>query len=383
MHAIDAYFLAHPDGEEVTLAAAREVGESQLKTISAGRGFDRAKQDLGLLTAITLVDMYGSNRVLTLRRENRRSVSARRNLWPEIEWVANFTPHRVLPKTPVIERILLDTNIVRNFIHGDISSIDFNELIKIKGKHPISIGNAAIAELAAALYRGSIPFAEWSTRVKILDSVIDPDFPVAPGGKELSAIWGGHSSLGIDLAETRAHHRATWRLIRDAKSPSDLEKGVDFSGPTGRRYLIRVDPSNYESVFREEGHRWSEWFTRTVEILKNEESNGTSVSEDFLIQIQKSDLIKDMGFSDAEKLDLIVRVMAKRLIQGMKKRDPYKAKKTHNDPLDIDLLYGIPLPAWICTSDTKLLTLVESTGSADANKVMSPNVLFDRLRAVL
>jgi hypothetical protein len=380
IQAIDEYIESHLDGEEATLAVAKRVGESRLRTFSDGRGFDRAKQDLGLLTAITLVDMHGANRVLTLRRDDRRSVSARRNTWPEIGWVGNFTPHRVLPEVPTTERILLDTNIVRNIIHGDKDAIDLEELARVKRKHPVSIGNAAIAELAAALFRGSIPFEDWSTKVMHIDSVLDIDFPVAPGGKELSALWGGHTSTGLDLAETRAHHRATWRLIREARTRTDLEKGVEFVGPTGRRYLIRVDQATYESAFTEEGKRWSEWFERTIKILKEEASQGTEISERFLIQIQKSDLIKDMGFADAEKLDLVVRVLAKRLVQGIKPKDPYKARNSHNEPLDLDLLYGLPLPAWVCTSDTRLLHLARSTGSADASNVMSPRELLDRLR---
>lgn len=49
--------------------------------------------------------------------------------------------------------------------------------------------------------------------------------------------------------------------------------------------------------------------------------------------------------------------------------------------MDLDLLFGIPLPAWIVTADLKLHRLVQATSSQDKAAVMTSEELLKRLRS--
>ncbi|MDY0061008.1 MAG: hypothetical protein RBU45_14450 [Myxococcota bacterium] len=377
--AIQTYFQDNPDGEEVTLAVLRALGKERLEQIGGGRSFGRVKQDVGLFAAQMLVDLFTAARVQTLRRDDETSVSDRRNKWPDLDWVDSYAPHRVLPPPLRVERILLDTGVVRKVIHGDADALDPAALARAQGGHAVSVADGALAELAAALLRGSVTIEAWSERIRLLDGLLDPDFPVAPGGWELAALWGGHSTVGLDLDEVRAYYRAAWSYLRNVKSVEDLARREVFHAPSGRSYAIRLDLKHVEAVLDEAGRKWSGWVAEIAELLRGQRDGGDPVSEDDLRRLAKSNLLLDMGAADAEKLDLVVHVLAKRATQAIGGLTPYNPKGKPNDPLDLDLLFGIPLPAWICTSDERLHRMVRSTAAADRTAVMTVQELLDKL----
>jgi hypothetical protein len=379
--AVEAYFDAHPDGEEVTLAVLEALGRNRLDQMRGGRSFDRVKQDVGLLVAQTLVDLYGAGRVATLRRDDGKSVSARRNTRATLDWVDSFAPHRVLRLTRRSERILLDTSVVRKVIHGDGDALDPAVLAAAKGDHAVSIADGTFVELAAALLRGSVTPEKWVKRIAMFDDLLDPDFPVVPGGKKLAAFWGGHPPAGLDLNEARAYYRAVWAYLRNAKSAVDLSRREVFYVPSGRAYSIQLDQTHVEAVLAEVGQRWSGWVTNIATLIRGLRDNGESVTEENLRQVTKSHLMLDMGAADAGKLDLVSHVLAKRGIQAAAARTPYNPNGDPNDPLDLDLLFGIPLPAWVCTADARLHRLVRSTPCADRNAVMTVAELLETLAA--
>jgi hypothetical protein len=76
----------------------------------------------------------------------------------------------------------------------------------------------------------------------------------------------------------------------------------------------------------------------------------------------------------------VIHVLAKRAIQASTGKTPYSPKGDHNDALDLDLLFGIPLPAWVVTADLRLHRLVQATSSRDKVAVMTSAELLDRLR---
>lgn len=96
--AIQDYIRTHREGEDVTLAALRAIGEHNLHASAAlppGRSFNRAKQDAGLLVAQILVEIYGPTRVFTLRRNDRKSIASRRNTEGDLTWVTCHAAHSV------------------------------------------------------------------------------------------------------------------------------------------------------------------------------------------------------------------------------------------------------------------------------------------------
>ena len=97
IEAIQAYISANPNGEGATLAVLNAVGRERLTRIAGDGQFGRIKQDLGLLSAQLLVEIFGADRVETLRRDDRVRVASRRNTWKNLEWVNSFAPHRILP----------------------------------------------------------------------------------------------------------------------------------------------------------------------------------------------------------------------------------------------------------------------------------------------
>jgi hypothetical protein len=148
VEAIENYLHDHPDGEDVTLAVLQAIGRQRLQAFAKDRTFDRVKQDVGLLVAQTLVDLFGAIRVHTLRREDRKGSSARRNTWTQLPWVNSYALHRVRPAASHSERILLDTSVVRKIVHGDADALDVGALLALKDNHPVSIADGALAELA-------------------------------------------------------------------------------------------------------------------------------------------------------------------------------------------------------------------------------------------
>lgn len=275
---------------------------------------------------------------------------------------------------------MLDTSVVRKIVHGDPDALDVNALLALKGNHLVSIADGALAELADQLLRGSISPGDWAKGIAAIDSLLDPDFPLAPGGKELASMWGAHPPVGLDLGEARAYYRAAWRYLRSVQQPADLTRREVFHAPSGRGYAIRLDAAHVRTVLAEAGARWASWVANVAGLITKSKDEGDKVTEADLQRLMLSNLALDMGVADAMKLDLVIHVLAKRAIQASTGKTPYNPKGEHNDPLDLDLLFGIPLPAWVVTADLRLHRLVQSTASRDKASVMTPEELLNRLR---
>jgi hypothetical protein len=382
LDAIRAYLREDPQGEEITLFVLKTLGRERLRSFSKERSFHRVKQDVGLLVPQALVDSFGAMRVQTLRRDDRKAPSARRNTWADLHWVNSATPHRVLPASAKVERILLDTSVVRKYVHGDSDALDVESLAGYLGEHPVSIADGALVELANQLFRGSVSAPLWTARIAALDKILDTEFPVAPGGRELAALWGGGPPVGMDIGEARSFYRAAWGHLRNMRGLEDLSRPSIFSSPSGRAYSLHLDRAHVERVLAAAGKKWADWVTRVGRLISDLRGDGKDIDESAVRYLARATLLFDSGVSDATKLDLVVQILAKRAIQAANRRTPYNPKGVPNDPLDLDLFYGIPLPAWICTSDLRLHRLVQSTDSPDETKVMTPAELLKRLKTV-
>ena len=99
------YFSANPGGTEVTLAVLDGLGQQRLAQLakSAGRSMDTVKKDFGLFMVLVLIDIYGPARVETLRHatSGKNSTRSRTAHWPNLSWVARYTPHRIREESPI------------------------------------------------------------------------------------------------------------------------------------------------------------------------------------------------------------------------------------------------------------------------------------------
>ena len=98
------YFAANPGGTEVTLAVLDGLSQPRLAQLArtTGRSMDTVKKDLGLLVVLVLIDLFGPSRVETLRHatSGKNSTRSRTARWPDLGWVARYTPHRIVSTNP-------------------------------------------------------------------------------------------------------------------------------------------------------------------------------------------------------------------------------------------------------------------------------------------
>jgi hypothetical protein len=378
---IRAHLARHPDAEDITLVVLAELAEP-IRRFHAKVSPSRLNQDVGLFVAQCLVDLYGADRVQTLRGPDGRTPSPRRNSRDDVDWVTSFTPHRVAPEAGLCaDRILLDTVVARKVLHGDPDAIDLDALSRAKGAHPISLADGAFAELTRQIVEGRVPLRDVVRRAERLDAVLDAQLPVAPGGVELAALAGLRPLPGVDLDEMRAYYRETWRYLRTRRSVGDLSKPGFYDLPSGKRFRIGpLDPTHTKPLFEDASERWATWVERAGAQFRGLNRDGHELDDEELRQLVRLFLGTDMDEAALDKIDLAVRVLARRAREAAKERHPHRPQGP-NDALDLDLLFGVALPGWVCSQDGRLVRLARETGSADGERVMAPPELLERLTA--
>jgi hypothetical protein len=262
------YFAARPEGEDVTLAVLREIGEHRLRAIGGRRDFNTLKKDVGLYVPIVLVEMFSAERVLTYRGDDGQVSTRAANEDPP--WVNKFTPHRVINDRA--ERVVLDTNVVRNVLEEDPFAIDLGELAALKGNHPISIADPAWAELVKALLGNRIGFEAWSKHMAAVSAVLDPVLPIVPSGHEAAAMAGiaGERDNSVlpdaaksDIGHLSAYYRAVWHYVASASSAEHFALHVIFESPRGEHF--KIGPLTLDKVtaaFDDRATVWSAFLSR-------------------------------------------------------------------------------------------------------------------------
>ncbi|HEY4242065.1 MAG TPA: hypothetical protein VGM88_19740 [Kofleriaceae bacterium] len=364
---IRAYYVVRPEGEDVTLAVLREIGEDRLRAIGGQRDFDTIKKDAGLYVPIVLVDMYTATNVLTYRNDDGQSVSTR-SARGEPPWVNKYSPHRVLHGAP--DRIVLDTNAIRNVLANDPNAIDLQELARHKGHHPVSIADPAWAELVKALLEGRIGFDAWAKRIHAVTAILDPGLPIAPSGRDAAAMSGIADAPKHDFGHMAAYFRAVWKYVSDVRSPSDLEQPTIFESPRGERFKIGpLKLDTVSAVFDERATMWANFISR----LRVNDASPAQTLDEIANDIRAS-LAPGMDFDSMDRLDLVVRVIARLAVNVNKK--PKSSVPNANDAIDIDVLFSTMLPSIVCTSDKKMLAAARESGSGSAWRVKSPSELL-------
>ncbi|WNG56537.1 hypothetical protein F0U59_18575 [Archangium gephyra] len=370
------YLAQHPDGEEVTLAVLRALGRDLLVSLQGEEKLDRTKQDVGLKVAICLVDLFGASRVLTFRENDGKAPSTRDAKRAGLDWVARYTPHRVLPLTSE-DRIVLDTNTVRYILQGskDLADVlDLQQLARLKGHRKVSLADPAWAELVKALAKpdGGLTFEEWSGRVDALNAVLDPELPIVPSGRESTHMAGIEAMPGFDIGRMSAYYRALWHYTSSTKDASDWAKPYTFEYPDGTRAAVGpFDPERVFEVFDAHAHAWAEFIASA--------QRGEPTSLQALVDKYRADLARDFSPQAVDRLSLVIQATAHFEMSARAPRTPYKAKP--NDAVDLDILYCVTLPAILCTAEKRLVNIVRSTTSSDAWRVMRPKQLLEWLES--
>jgi len=366
---IQEYFSARPDGESVTLEVLREVGKDRLEQYVDGtRTFDRVKQDAGLLIAICLVKRYGREQVMTYRENDGHRVSTRAAGKDGPPWVNRYTPHRVLMDWPA-ERIVLDTSVVRSHFARDDHRLDLRELLERKCGYPVSITDPSFLELLAALLRkDGLAWEQWKAGVRELSNVLDPEFPIVPVGRELTALTEPSLVKGFDLGRTKAYYRAVWHYTSTATSVEDFGRELEFAYPDGGKFVL--GPLSAQLVHQNWVDHRENW-TRLMKTISRLSFSEPPTRE------QAADLVSDMlqatlTVQQIDRLDLVVKsfgVLAERTLTRKSRVDP-------NDAFDFDLLYTVSLPGVVCTLDKRLVQIARESEAADSWRVMKPEQLL-------
>jgi hypothetical protein len=125
-------------------------------------------------------------------------------------------------------RIVLDTAAIRGLIHGDAAVSALEDLHDHVTGLSIAVANNAVPELVVALHQGRLQWDKWSSRVFLLDRIVDPALPVLPDDAELGRVATGPELERRSALSRAEHSRAIRALLRVARGPQDLERGPSF-----------------------------------------------------------------------------------------------------------------------------------------------------------
>jgi len=373
---IESYLGQRPNAEDVTLEVL-EALDRPLTALRASRGEARVNQDVGLWVAQTLVDIYGAANVQTLRADDGKSVSTRRNTRPGLSSVERYTPHRVrVAKHDSSDRILLDTNVVSNILHGHKDALDVKALKERAGLHRVSLADGAFAELTRAIATRRLPIDLWTRRVHLLDDVLDAELPVGPGGADLFAMIELRQQRGFDFDAMRSYYQGVWTYLRSRKTARDLERAGYYADPSGRRHEVKLDAAHIESAFVDVSKKWAGWVEGAGAELVRLVGAGDKPDEEQMCHLVRLFLGVDMLAPSIDRIDLAVRVIAARTREAA--FNGYRPTES-NDALDFDLLLATALPAVVCTHDRHMIRLAQRSGSSEAWRVMEPDALLEWL----
>ena len=281
----------------------------------------------------------------------------------------------------MLTRILLDTNVLGNHIDGTPPLIDLPVVRQRLWKYRISLADST-AEFVEGLVQADL-LSRWHLHVSEIDAILDRRWPILPGGKELAALSGLQTDLTIDVANSQHYYQAVWRLLRDAKSVADLEAGTQFPDSTGKCFAIKVDFSRVRGELDKERGRWSGYVER-----KRDEFRTKGIKTGDYDRIL-AEITADFGAQPtdppefAEKVDAVSRMVARFLALALPKRDAYnpKSDKRRGDVFDLSLLYAVPLPAVICTSDGPFVERLRQCNAPHVKQVVTVEEFNGHVRA--
>ncbi len=275
-------------------------------------------------------------------------------------------------------RLALDTCAVRAHIHQDLERPDLKLIGENRDLVLVSISEVAVAELLIALLENRITWGDWTQRIHELNSVLDPEMPILPGGPMLAAMAGLFTESEFNIDDGKSHGQAMWRLLVSATSPDDLKRGIKYQDSQGT-HLIKADLALAKNVVSEERDRWIKFIDKMKCLAKDAGWSPEKVKAIVLVELQpKSGEAPDF----AVKLDLLGHFLADRISHAAQSDSSYDptSKKRKNDGIDISLLYLFALPAIICTVDKWFIGRVQEAESPQSSQIITITELNAHLR---
>lgn len=283
----------------------------------------------------------------------------------------------------MVKDIVFDTCFVRGVIHDYDNLLDIIEKIKpYKNNIKFHIGDAAIAEITLALLEDRILFSDWSERVKIISEILDYEYPVLPGGKELAEISKLENIFYPPEIGGSAYYKELWTLLKDAGKEEDLYSGKEFKLQDGTMVKIKVNLETAQSVFEEERIKWSKYFQTMSLLLKDK-----NLSQEEIITLIKYGLDKDStSFPQlSEKVDAMVCALGRFVYLSINDTSPYNPEsvKRKGDPFDFSLLQSLSLPAILVTKDLRFKKHIELSNSKQLDMIKLPEEMLTYLSSNL
>jgi hypothetical protein len=246
----------------------------------------------------------------------------------------------------MLTRIILDACVIRHTVHNDPQQIDVEGLTKNLWQYRISIADPAIGELVNQLAKGRIPFNDWSSRIHIIDSILDRKWPIFAGAKDLSSI----ARLFQDLKDTSENStkmaRRLWRILCDSPSIEAITKQL----PSGKF------PGDISEILQDSRTEWIKFVKKATEDLPK----GAALKDVKRYCLEKLGSRPEDGPSLAKRIDAYITVQATFLRDSLLKKNPYKFESESNrgDSFDLSLLLYMSLPVIVVTADCNIVNRV-------------------------
>ena len=280
----------------------------------------------------------------------------------------------------MLTRILLDTCVVRNIIHNDRVSLDYQALRPRLWKYRISLADGAFAELIDQLTHSPIEFKECHAKLFELNAYLDKKWPIFAGGRKLSALAKLQTDTFCDITSTQIFLQACWNLLRNSDSLEKLLAGIEFVDISGRRKTLKPDPQQIATAMEAGRQAWIRQIEEMQRILNQNQA--------YRFDDYKAICRALVGFGEtdppdlAERIDGFLRIFAHFIYMALKNRTPYNpsSENRRGDSFDMLLLLALPLPAIIVTAENSLPNRLKETKAIDARQVVTVDEFNEHVR---
>jgi hypothetical protein len=275
--------------------------------------------------------------------------------------------------------IILDTNIIRTIIHSDPIAANITTcLVNNRLKFPVLLSDIALAELSCAILEDRLDFNTWRSKMDIIESFLFNEFPVLPGGKELTDIASNNISSATPFPGGLLFYQTAWQILSASKNLEDLKKPRQIPG---HQYSVRLDKSIMQSVIKEERSRWNNFFVKIKSICVAENLQGISYLD--LYAITKDYLSSHYNnLSLINNSDAMISSIARFAYLYLQNKSPYNPQSTkrRNDAFDFAILQAFVLPnTVILTTDGPFKKHVDLTNTLQKDRL----VLADNIMSII
>ena len=147
--------------------------------------------------------------------------------------------------------------------------------------------------------------------------------------------------------------QACWKHLREADSEVRLTRWpYVFKAPSGELKGNFLEKATCRTLMKEQRSGWFDYIRQMQDRLPKVSGNDVGKYEDAIFDLMKADFGSDPDDAPevANKLDAVIRMLAKFVSLAIKKRDAYNPEGSgrRGDVFDVDLLFALPLPDGHC-----------------------------------